>query len=273
MIEGGKYFFYSMFSHYFFSTATLTLLVVGCNIIAVNAFAEEVVLISTGEYAPWTGKALRHNGFVNHVITEAFKRGGYSAQYTYYPWKRNYQQAKLEKFHATSYWYKSKDRENDFYYSDPISTEKLVFFHLKSNPMIDWDTLNDLRKYRIGATNGYTYTKEFWDAEKSKKLEIQTTNSDAQNFLKLLKGRIDIFPATLLTGKSILQKEFDIAKSTLITFHPKPLSETTGHLLFPKSREDSEKLIQLFNKGLAMLKKEGLYDKFMDDLLAGKYSK
>jgi hypothetical protein len=30
--------------------------------------------------------------------------------------------------------------------------------------------------------------------------------------------------------------------------------------------------VRIFNQGLAQLKKEGLYDKFMDDLLAGKYS-
>lgn len=244
---------------------------VGGNISTFSASAEEIISISTAEYSPWTGKTLKHGGFVNHVITEAFKREGYIVKYKYYPWKRTYEQAKKGRFHATSYWYKSKEREKDFYYSDPITIEKLVFFYLKSNPMKDWNTLNDLKGYRIGATREYTYTKEFWDAAKSKRLRVDVANTDKQNFNKMLKGRIDIFPSGLVSGYSILQKDFDASISHLISFHSKPLSETTGHLLFPRSRKNSEKLLRIFNQGLAKLKKEGLYDKFMDDLLAGKY--
>ena len=70
----------------------------------------------------------------------------------------------------------------------------------------------------------------------------------------------------------ILQKEFELGKSDLLTFHPKPLSNTTGRLAFTRSRKDSENLLRIFNQGLAKLKKEGLYIKFLDDLLAGKYS-
>ncbi len=250
----------------------IIIIVFGYNIITFSAFAEEIISISTGEYSPFTGKTLKHNGFVNHVITEAFKREGYIVKYKYYPWKRSYEQAKNGISHATSYWYKSKEREKDCYYSDSISIEKLVFFHLKSNPMKDWHTLEDLKNYKIGATRGYTYIKEFWDAAKSKKLSVQVTNTDKQNIEKLLIGRIDIFPVGLVVGYNIIQKEFDASISHLITFHPKPLSETTGHMLFSRSRKDSEKLLRIFNQGLAKLKKEGSYDKFMDDLLAGKYT-
>ncbi|GAH00589.1 unnamed protein product, partial [marine sediment metagenome] len=207
-----------------------------------------------------------------HVITEVFKREGYIVKYKHHPWKRTYEQAKMGRFHAASYFYKSKEREKYFYYSDPITIEKIVFFYLKSKPMKDWNTLTDLKGYRIGATRGYTYTKEFWDAAKSKRLRIDVANTDKQNFNKILKGRIDIFPTGLVSGYSILQKDFDASISHLISFHPKPLSETTGHLLFPRSRKNSEKLLRIFNQGLAKLKKEGSYNKFMDDLLAGKYS-
>jgi polar amino acid transport system substrate-binding protein len=75
-----------------------------------------------------------------------------------------------------------------------------------------------------------------------------------------------------VNGYSILQKEFDVSESDLISFHSKPLSKTTGHLAFTRSRKNSEDLLRIFNRGLAQMKKDGLYAKFMDDLLAGKYS-
>jgi polar amino acid transport system substrate-binding protein len=245
---------------------------VGSSPILDSASAEEIITIATLEYHPWTGKNLKFNGFVNHVITEAFKRKGYNVRYTYLPWKRGVTETKNGKYSALSYVYFSKDREKEFYLSDPISVEKIVLFHLKSNPIKDWKTLEDLSDYRFGATRGYTYTKKFWDLEKTRRLMVDITNSDIQNFKKLLAGRIDVFPSGLVNGNSILQKEFDVGKSHLISYHPKPLSQTTDHLAFTRSRKNSEKLLRIFNQGLAKLKQEGLYDKFLDDLLAGKYS-
>ena len=245
---------------------------VGSSLIVCSASAEEIITIATLEYHPWTGKNLKFNGFVNHVITEAFQRKGYSVKFTYLPWKRGVIETKNGNYSAISYVYSSKDREKEFYLSDPISVEKIVLFHLISNPIKDWKTLDDLKNYKFGATRGYTYTKEFWQAAESKRINVDVTDSDKQNFQKLLVGRIDIFPSGLVNGYSLLQKEFDVSKSHLLSYHPKPLSQTTGHLAFTRNRKNSENLLQIFNQGLAELKKEGLYDQFVVDLLAGKYS-
>jgi len=255
-----------------FVVVCLIMGLVGSSLVVYSAAAEEIITIATLEYSPWTGKNLKDNGFVNHVIAEAFQRKGYTVEYTYLPWKRGVAEAKDGKYSALSYVYWGKDWEKDFYLSDPISEEKIVLFHLKSNPIKDWKTLDDLKNYIFGATRGYTYTKEFWDAAESKQLTVDVTNSDLQNFKKLIAGRIDIFPSGLVNGNSLLQKEFDKSKSDLLSYHPKPLSKTTGHLAFTKRRKNSESLVRIFNQGLAQLKKEGVYNKFRDDLLAGKYS-
>ena len=245
---------------------------VGNSPVVDNASAGEIITIATLEYSPWTGHNLKSNGFVNHVITEAFKQKGYTVKFTYLPWKRGVIETKSGKYSALSYVYLSKDRDKEFFLSDPISEEKIVFFHLKSNPIKDWKTLDDLKKYKFGATRGYTYTKEFWQTIESKRLKADLTDNDMQNFKKLFAGRIDIFPSGLVNGISLLQKEFDASKSHLISFHPKPLSEITGHLAFSRNRQASENLLQIFTDGLAKLKEEGLYDQFRDDLLEGKYS-
>ena len=237
-----------------------------------RASAEEIITIATLEYHPWTGKNLKFNGFVNHVITEAFQRKGYSVKFTYLPWKRAVIDTENGEYSALSYVYFSKDREKEFILSDPISVEKIVLFHLVSNPIKDWKTLDDLKKYKFGATRGYTYTKEFWQAAESKRINVEVTDSDKQNFQKLFVGRVDIFPSGMVNGYSLLKKEFDVSKSHLLSYHPKPLSQTTGHLAFTRNRKNSENLLQIFNQGLAELKKEGLYDQFVVDLLAGKYT-
>ena len=252
--------------------AMLSIGLVGSSLLASGASAQEIITVATLEYPPWTGKNLKFNGFVNHVISEAFKRSGYSVRFTYLPWERAVTETKNGKYAALSYVYYSEAREKEFHLSGPISEEKIVFFHLKSNPIRDWKTLDDLKNYRFGATRGYTYTQEFWEAAESKRIKVDITDSDKQNFKKLFAGRIDIFPSGLVNGYSFLRKEFQAGKLQLLSYHPKPLSATTGHLAFTKSRKNSENLRQIFNRGLAELKKEGLYDEFMANLLAGKYS-
>ena len=263
-------------SNFFYSIVSVVVLAIigflGSSHFVYSASAEEIIAIATLEYHPWTGKNLKFNGFVNHVVSEAFRRKGYSVNFTYLPFKRGVIETKNGQYSALSYVYWSKDREKEFYLSEPISEEKIVFFHLKSNPIKDWKTLDDLKKYKFGATRGYTYTKEFWQTIESKRLKADLTDNDMQNFKKLFAGRIDIFPSGLVNGISLLQMEFDASKSHLISFHPKPLSEITGHLAFSRNRQASENLLQIFNDGLAKLKEEGLYDQFRDDLLEGKYS-
>jgi polar amino acid transport system substrate-binding protein len=245
---------------------------IGSSLIVDSASAEDIITIATLEYHPWTGKNLKFNGFVNHVITEAFQRKGYTVKFTYLPWKRGVIETKKGHYSALSYVYFSQDREKEFYLSEPVSEEKIVFFHLNSRPIKDWDTLDDLKNYKFGATRGYTYTEEFWRAAKSKRLDVDVADSDKQNFKKLFIGRIDIFPSGLVNGLSLLKKEFAVSKSHLLSYQPKPLSETTGHLAFSRSSKNSEYLCRVFNQGLAELKKEGLYALFVANLMAGKYT-
>ena len=253
------------------------LLLVGVTIFSFSfsfsfAWAKEPILIATGEYTPYTSQKLKSNGFVNHVISEAFKKEGYTVKFTYLPWKRGSVDTERGRYHATSYWFQSEDRRKTFYYSDPVITEKYFFFHLKSNPIRDWSTLSDLKEYRIGATIGSTYTKEFWDATKSGMLKVQAVPHNETNIKKLLIKRIDLFPTGLVAGFALI-RQHDPDKVNLVTYLPTPFRTETGHLWFPKKRKDSYELMLIFNRGLAKLKKEGIYKKMEDNLQAGKYEK
>jgi polar amino acid transport system substrate-binding protein len=242
------------------------------SISATRASAAETIEITTGEYAPWTSESLKHGGFSTHVITEAFKLEGYDVNFTFYPWKRVYDAAKDGKrFHASAWWYTSEERARDFHYSAPLLVDSTVFFYIKDNPIPDWETLDDLKGRRIGATAGYTYTPEFWEAAKSKRLNIQEASSDELNFKKLLKGRIDMFPTSDLVGQKLLKEKFGPEESVKVAFHPRPLFAAPGHLLFSRQLENGEELMSIFNRGLMKLRDSGQYDQFWADLIAGNY--
>ena len=56
-------------SKFIYSIGLIVVLViigfVGSSLIVCSSSAEEIITISTLEYAPWTGKNLKFNGFVN----------------------------------------------------------------------------------------------------------------------------------------------------------------------------------------------------------------
>ncbi|MCP4020903.1 MAG: amino acid ABC transporter substrate-binding protein [Desulfobacteraceae bacterium] len=245
-----------------------------CGIIfGCTAWAGETVIISTGEYAPFTTNSLKNHGFVNHVIIEAFKRENHEVKFNYFPWKRAFKVMASGNCHASSFWYESEKRKKDAYYSNhPIYTAKENFFYLKSNPIGDWSTLKDLKGKRIGAVIGYTYSFEFWDLGKKKVYLIDQVAKESLNFKKLLHGRIDLFPTNIVVANDIMRKEIDPDKRDLITYHPKPFIQTPAFLLFSKAQKDSQKLLEVFNSGMTELIDQGIYEKLYNDLLEGKYS-
>lgn len=231
------------------------------------------ISIASGEFVPYTSKTIMQQGFVNHVVTEAFKQEGYVAEFDYLPWKRTYLMTKKGKFPAASYYNKAQKHEKDFYFSDPLITTSIVFFFLKGTTIQGWNQLSDLKPYRIGATHEYTYTKEFWALGKSGELQIDVANSDTLNLKKLIRKRIDLFPMELVAGYELLRKEFQPSTIHTIDALPKALKTNFGVLLFSKKHPDSKKWIPIFNRGLKKIRDNGLYEKMEDQLLAGAYSK
>ncbi|WP_163832112.1 substrate-binding periplasmic protein [Spartinivicinus ruber] len=235
--------------------------------------AEKLLKITTGEYPPWSSVAFKHGGFVLHVITEAFRRNNYEVEFAYYPWARSYKEGAKGKFHATAFWFCVPKRQIDFYCSEPLFQEDFVFFHLKSTDFKKWTSLEDLEQYRIDATREYSYTPEFWEAKETGSLNIIVSNTDEINFNMLFKKRIDLFLMSTVAGYTLMNKKFSKSMSQMVTNHYFPLVSNTTHLLFPRNREDSFELINIFNKGIKSLKADGTYDKFYDALLRGDYEK
>jgi len=134
-------------------------------IFSTNLVAEETIRLTTGEFPPYLSKKLKYGGVSARIVIEAFALVGIKAIPKFYPWKRAYYQANKGGWDGSFTWYYSEKRAKDFYYSIPVIEEKVVFYHLKSFHL-DWNTLDDLQGILIGATLEYTYTPEFYAAEK-----------------------------------------------------------------------------------------------------------
>ena len=229
-------------------------------------FGQEIVRIAVGEFDPLLSEKLANKGVAAQIITDIFASVGYKVEFTFLPWGRAYEEAKQGGFDGTAIWLKKPEREVDFHYSDPLIPERHVFFHLKSYPF-DWKTIDDLKGIRIGGGLKHTYGEEFDNAVKQGKIILDKTDKEINNFKKLLRGRVDIYPLELFVGYGFLKSNFSKEEIEKITYHPKALVENYSHLLLTKKSGRSLAILGKFNEGLKILKKSGKYDQYLKSLV------
>ncbi len=234
--------------------------------------AAEKVRLASGEYLPYLSENLKHYGFGSHIVTDAFAAAGIEVEYGFFPWKRSLKLAKKGVWDGTILWVYTEEREKYFYYSDPVISGRKVFFHLKSTPF-DWNTIDDLKGYRIAVSLGYSYGKLFDEAVKSGKINVWAKPTDKENFQRIIEGKSQIFPMNLEAGIYTIKKIFSSSIARQITYHPRTLDSYSYHLLLPKKKPGSEQMIKQFNKGLKILIEDGRFDQYYKDALDGKYEK
>jgi polar amino acid transport system substrate-binding protein len=121
----------------------------------------------------------------------------------------------------------------------------------------DWQSVDDLRGMRLGATRGYYYGKAFNRAELAGHLNIQRINSAEVALHQLLAGRIDLFPIAKTVALDLLTQHFTAAEQARLSVHPRALSQHNQHLLLSRQMAGNAALIERFNRGLARLRDSG----------------
>jgi polar amino acid transport system substrate-binding protein len=94
---------------------------------------------------------------------------------------------------------------------------------------------------------------------------------DEQNFEKLIKGRIDIFPQDLDVGYEMIHKLFPKEQWEMFAHHPKPIKNDSFHVLLSKKVERNKQMLELFNRGLEKLKQSGKIEQYLEASRNGAY--
>ncbi|MFB9214841.1 substrate-binding periplasmic protein [Vibrio sinaloensis] len=206
------------------------------------AYAETLV-IAVEDYPPHTSSHNPEHRRLQSPITSIFESLGYEVQYEYTSWARALKGVKSGKFDLTYPWFENKSRRNEFVLSEPLMTQKVVFFH-RSDSDFDWETRNDLKQYTLGAVVDYTARDVLIDMG----LTPFTGNTDRYIFQLLYKGRIDAYPATVETGLMRIDQVLPPTQAQAITYHNKPLFEQDMYILFTKDKFKDSTLPEQFNR-------------------------
>ena len=145
--------------------------------------------------------------------------------------------------------------------SDALLDERFVFFHLKTQPF-DWQHFDDLSGMTLGGGLEYSYGPAFDAFLAEGKVRLERVSSDRQNFEKLLKKRVVLYPQEINVGYAALRNTFSSAEAERITHHPKPLLVNRSYLMLPRQLAQSEVLRERFNARLQQFRDDGRYQQY-----------
>jgi len=239
-------------------------------LIVPSLISAKEIKISSGEWKPWSGKNLKKNGVAIDIVTSVLKSQGIDSTVKFHAWARSYRLAKAKKYNATAVWFKSEKRAKDFYFSyDIFSTKDMIIS--KKGKNIKFDTISDLKKYKIILTYGYSYGKEIDDMIANKQLNVKFVYSDLLALKQIItRNTHDIFICANSVAKTIINDKFK-DKSHLFEFHKNPTITHPLYFLVSKKSKDAKALISTFNKGLKEFKKKGLIKQMINNSEDGKY--
>jgi polar amino acid transport system substrate-binding protein len=221
--------------------------------------------VCTLEWAPYIGKNLPGNGWAWALIKEVMETKGYKLNLQIHPWVRSVHLVKNGSCDALCPPFYSKERAQWAWFSAPFTETRSVFFKLKDKD-IDFNSLQDLKSYKIGVVRSYVITPEFDAADYLDKVEI----TDVKNgFQMIYMGRLDLMPLSELAGKTLLKEieatgKFPGISQKIIPMEP-PIKVNDIYLAFSKKDPDSLEKLRDFNSGLAKLYRNGRYNELLKE--------
>ncbi|BDU51558.1 substrate-binding periplasmic protein [Haliovirga abyssi] len=152
----------------------------------------------------------------------------------------------------------NKDRNKYLYYpKESHVTITWNFFILRKNEgKIKYNSFEDLRGYYIGATKGFSYTPEFWEAASKGILTLDTVVKNKLQMRKLLGGRIDLLPYN--TNAALYEAHVG-GFSDKITYLKKPLKKRDYFNTFPRKSDypNMENIKKKYDEILRKMKEDG----------------
>jgi len=223
-----------------------------------DALAQKTVTLATLDWQPYVGSDMPGYGFNAEIVTEAYKRMGYTVKIEFLSWDDAVNKTQQGEFDGLFPEYYSKERAEEFLYSDFFSNSLLVFYKRK-DAKISYASLKDLISYRIGVVKGYINTEEFDSADYLNKVEF---NSDVESLNNLVEGKVDLIVIDKLVAQYLIQKYLPSSANTLESLDP-PLIIHPLFIVYPKKLSGSAQKYQDFNRGFDIITKDGTVKEIM----------
>ncbi|AAZ26486.1 substrate-binding periplasmic protein [Colwellia psychrerythraea] len=221
------------------------------------AYAEKIT--ATGDsWPPFLSPDLPGQGIALQIVRAAFKEQGHEVEMTFVPWTRSIKAVKEGKVDILVGTWWTKKRTTFLNYSDDYLVNNIKFIK-RVDDSFEYDGLESLNKKNVGVIRDYGYSDNFKKAMNFKKPE---TTKFINNLKKLVHNRIDLTLEDEIVARAFIKHEAPELKDK-VSFSSSPLSSNTLHITSGLSNPKNNRIIADFNKGLAKIKTNGIYDSIL----------
>ncbi|MBV4460810.1 ABC transporter substrate-binding protein [Pseudomonas sp. COR58] len=192
------------------------------------------------------------DGIATDIVREMFKRAGLTYSLTLrFPWERVYKLALENPGYGAFVMARLPDREKLFKWVGPIGPDDWIML-ARADSKITLETLNDARKYKIGAYKGdaiaQTLTKQG--------LKPAVVLRDQDNAKKLVSGQIDLWATGDPAGRYLARQDGVTGLKTVLRFN-------SAQLYLALNKEVPDETVARLQAALDQMRKDGVVDEIM----------
>lgn len=223
----------------------------------VPGWAAETLQVVTEDYAPYNYlEEAEVKGLGTEVVEAMLEEAGFEYSLDIYPWARAISLARSRPNVLIYSISRFPERETQFQWIGVIAR---IYFHVfalaKSDDIKPFSQLSQARAWSIGtvrndALEQYLISRNFSN--------LQRNNNHEANLLKLLMGRIDLWPVSQETAY-YYARQAGYGPSTLKIVHDIE-DFTGGDLYVAASLKTSPEVVKRLQEALATIKQNGIYD-------------
>lgn len=192
------------------------------------------------------------NGIAVDIVREMFKRANITYSLTLrFPWERIYKIALEKPGYGVFVMARLPDRENLFKWVGPIGPDDWIML-AKADSKITLDTLDQARKYKIGAYKGDAIAETL--AKQGLKPIVVLRDQD--NAKKLVNGQIDLWATGDPAGRYLARQDGVTGLKTVLRFN-------SAELYLALNKDVPDEVVAKLQAALDQLRKEGVVDDIM----------
>lgn len=196
------------------------------------------------------------NGIATDIVREIFKRADITYSLTLrFPWERIYKLTLEKPGYGVFVMARLPDREKLFKWVGPIGPDDWIML-AKADSKITLETLNDARKYKIGAYKGDAIAETL----AKQGLNPIVVLRDQDNAKKLVNGQIDLWATGDPAGRYLARQEGVNGLKTVLRFN-------SAELYLALNKDVSDETVAKLQAALDQMRKEGRVDEIMAQYL------
>ena len=238
-----------------------------CLIITVGAMSGraadkqlEHLVIITGEWSPYVASNLTEKGFTAEIIKEACRAAGLEVTIQFAPWPRCEAAIEHGKVFASFPFSPNEVRDKFALFSNPIAfSRSVLFYNTKKTAEFNFSELDELKSFLIGGVRGYYYEPLFT----RKGLLVDYSDNEDAALKKLFFGRVDLMPLNELVGWESITRLFP-EESNRFACSKNAIDTQSLNLMVSRSYPGAPELLERFNRGLATILANGVYQNIME---------